>query len=274
MENKLLRNSISTMMIIIMAASIFALPTLSDDGVFAAGKMKLNKKKVTISVGKTYKLKVKNKGKKKVTWKSSKKSVASVTKKGKIKAKKTGKATITAKVGKKKFKCKVTVVVAKGTQKNPAIATDGATVTTAKGKLSFKASILKNADAITALTSYNDWSSYDQRKYDGLIGTHDFVLLLFDCKAVSGFKGTNYMSGMDIFNSVRMYDGSCKNSVNYDVKFGGSSNTQYQSNTSLKLNGGQSGKMMMGIYVPKGTTSFSCPIYNKNWKHFWVKYNF
>ena len=69
---------------------------------------KLNKKKLTLTVGKTAKLKVKN-TKKKIKWSSSKKSVATVNKKGKVTAKKAGKTTITAKVGKKKLKCKITV---------------------------------------------------------------------------------------------------------------------------------------------------------------------
>ncbi len=68
---------------------------------------KINKKKLTLTVGKSYKLKVKN-NKKKVKWSTSKKKVATV-KKGKVTAKKAGKATITAKVGKKKLTCKVTV---------------------------------------------------------------------------------------------------------------------------------------------------------------------
>ena len=75
-----------------------------------SAKVKLNKTKVTIHVGESYKLKVKG-TKKKVTWKSSKKSVVTVNKKGIIKGKKAGKSTITAKVGKKKLKCKVTVIV-------------------------------------------------------------------------------------------------------------------------------------------------------------------
>ena len=74
----------------------------------AKKKPTLNKKKLTLYVGKKATLKVKN-TKKKVKWSSSKKSVASVSKKGKVTAKKKGKATITAKVAKKKLKCKVTV---------------------------------------------------------------------------------------------------------------------------------------------------------------------
>lgn len=71
-------------------------------------KIALNKKSITLYVGKTQKLKV-NGTNKKVKWSSSKKSVASVSSSGKVTAKKKGSATITAKIGKTKFKCKVTV---------------------------------------------------------------------------------------------------------------------------------------------------------------------
>ena len=91
------------------------------DNVEAAKKPKLSKKTLSIEVGKTKKITVKNSAKKaKVTWKSTKKSVAKIGKKasGKkayatIKAVKEGKATIKAtyKLGKKKttLTCKVTV---------------------------------------------------------------------------------------------------------------------------------------------------------------------
>ena len=75
----------------------------------AASKVKINKKKATIKVGQTVKLKVKN-TKKKAKWSSSNKQVATVSKKGKVTGKKTGKATIIAKAGKKKYKCKIRVV--------------------------------------------------------------------------------------------------------------------------------------------------------------------
>ena len=74
----------------------------------AAAKVKLNRKKATITVGKSVTLKVKN-AKKKVKWSTSNKKVATVNKKGKVTGKKAGKATITAKVGRQKYKCKVTV---------------------------------------------------------------------------------------------------------------------------------------------------------------------
>ena len=76
--------------------------------VCAKASPKLNKTKLTLKVGKKYKLKLKN-YKKKVKWSSSKKKVASVSKKGVVTAKKAGTATIKAKAGKKTYKCKVTV---------------------------------------------------------------------------------------------------------------------------------------------------------------------
>ncbi len=76
---------------------------------------KLNKSKVSVTVGSTVSLKVK-KANKKVKWKTSNKKIAKVTKtSGKkkstavIKGIKKGSAVITAKVGSKKLKCKVKV---------------------------------------------------------------------------------------------------------------------------------------------------------------------
>lgn len=80
----------------------------------AAVKGKLNKKSATIAIGKSIQLKVKEKGKAKVRWSSSKKKIASVSSRGKVKGRKKGKTTITAKVSRKgkskKLKCKITVV--------------------------------------------------------------------------------------------------------------------------------------------------------------------
>jgi len=78
---------------------------------------KLNKAKITLTVGKTYKLKVKN-GKAK-SFVSTKKKIASVSKKGVIKAKKKGTCKIKVKVkgSKKTLICKVTVKAKKRTEK-------------------------------------------------------------------------------------------------------------------------------------------------------------
>lgn len=79
----------------------------------AKKQVKLNKKSVSVAVGKTVKVKLKN-NKKKVKWTvvSGKKNVA-LSKKGKtgvtIKGKRVGKAKVQAKIDKKKYVCTVTV---------------------------------------------------------------------------------------------------------------------------------------------------------------------
>ncbi len=84
-----------------------------------AVSVKLNKKSLSLTVGKSKTLKLKNLKKgQKVKWSSSSKKIASVNKKGKVTAKKAGKAKITAKAGKAKYVCKVTVKAKKSTKKN------------------------------------------------------------------------------------------------------------------------------------------------------------
>ena len=84
----------------------------------AAKKVKLNKKSISLKVGKTAKLQIKN-TKKKVKWsvKSGKKYISLQKKKKKsvvIKAKKAGTAKVLAKVGKKKLICTVKVKKSSG----------------------------------------------------------------------------------------------------------------------------------------------------------------
>lgn len=87
----------------------------------AKTKPKLAAKKKTITVGQTYRLKLKGvSGKAKVKWKTSKKSVVSIVKKKgntvTLKAKKAGMAVVTAIYKKKKYKCRVTVKAKKKTE--------------------------------------------------------------------------------------------------------------------------------------------------------------
>ena len=119
-------------------------PGLGSMEVQAAKKPKLNKKKLTMYVGDSKTLKVKN-AVGKVTWSSSRKKVASVNKKGKIKARKAGNAVITAKTGKKKLTCKVTVKPKKpALNKKSAVLKPGGTLQlklrNAKGKVTWKSS--------------------------------------------------------------------------------------------------------------------------------------
>lgn len=92
---------------VVTAVMLFAGLIYSDAA--AAAKPSLNRKRVTLSVGKKITLKVKN-NKKKVKWSSSREKVASVTSRGVVRARKKGTAKITAKVGKTKYTCRVTVV--------------------------------------------------------------------------------------------------------------------------------------------------------------------
>ena len=94
----------SIFIMLVLAISIFCMSLPA-----AAGTVKLNKKKVTLTKGYTCQLKVKGTSKK-VKWSSSNKSVASVSSKGLVKAKKAGTTKIKAAVkGGKTYTCKVTV---------------------------------------------------------------------------------------------------------------------------------------------------------------------
>ena len=99
----IIKKSITTIVVLAMALTL-VIPMIAQ----AKTMPKLNKTKVTISVKKSYQLKVKGTSKK-VTWKSNNKKVAIVSKNGKVTGKKKGSAVITAKVNKKTYKCKVTV---------------------------------------------------------------------------------------------------------------------------------------------------------------------
>lgn len=107
-------------MAVFMAVSLIVSGVAVPGAVQAKAKPKLNKKKVTLKVGKAVKLKLKN-AKGKIKWSSSNKSVATVSKKGKVKAKKAGSAKITAKSAGKKYICRVTVkgVGDGGSSQNP-----------------------------------------------------------------------------------------------------------------------------------------------------------
>ena len=108
-----MRSTKRLLVAIVMAFSVLisAMPLQIADGgqiVAQAATIKLNKKAVSLDVGKTQKLKVSG-TKAKVKWSSTKPSIAKVSKNGVVKALSSGTATIKAKVGKKTLSCKVTV---------------------------------------------------------------------------------------------------------------------------------------------------------------------
>lgn len=78
----------------------------------AAGKVDLNKKKLTLEVGETYQLRVKN-TKSRIRWSSTNRRVVAV-KNGRLNAKAMGDAWITARVNGRKYMCRVTVIDCEG----------------------------------------------------------------------------------------------------------------------------------------------------------------
>ena len=108
--------------IALLLACAMLVGTIPQISVSAKAKVKLNRSSVTLYVGKTATLQVKN-YKKKVKWSCQKKSILQVKSSGKVKAKikgkKAGTTKVYAKVGSKKLSCKVTVKKKKTTSKAP-----------------------------------------------------------------------------------------------------------------------------------------------------------
>lgn len=138
---------------------------------YAAKKLKLNKKTVTLQVGSKTKLKVKN-TKKKVTWKSSNKKIAKVNKKGKVTAVKKGTAKITAKVAGKKLTCKVKVVSKKQqnsttTQSSVSPKQDVTSSVSATTQVNTAQTPANNTPATTEAQNNNSNNGNDNKKDDG-----------------------------------------------------------------------------------------------------------
>ncbi|WP_092072908.1 Ig-like domain-containing protein, partial [Blautia sp. SF-50] len=137
----------SIIFLMFMLLSVIAMPV-------SASAAKLNKKSISLNVGKTYTLKATG-TKGKITWTSSKKSVATVSSKGVVKAKKKGTAVIAAKYGKKKLTCKVTVK-----QPVKSIKLNKTSATLKKGKsLTLKATISPSSANNKAVT----WTSSNKK---------------------------------------------------------------------------------------------------------------
>ncbi len=108
-----------TGMIFLLVLSLVLAFAAPADGVAKAKRPSLNKKKLTLKVGKTSRLRLKN-NRKKVKWSTANKKIATVSKKGIVRGRKTGKTRITAKAGGKKYTCRVFVIKRNQTAKpNP-----------------------------------------------------------------------------------------------------------------------------------------------------------
>lgn len=112
MKNK--KRLILTVLLLTILAMLFASPSYAKK----AKKPALNKKKVTIKLGKTTKLKVKR-ASGPVIWTSSNESVAVVSNDGRVTGIASGKANVYASVAGKVLRCKVTVKGKKGKKSTP-----------------------------------------------------------------------------------------------------------------------------------------------------------
>ena len=99
------KSNLKTLSCILTAAVIVSV--INPVEIDAKKVIRLNKARLTLKIGQTSKLKLKN-AKKSVKWISKNKKIATVSK-GKVKAISIGKTTVIAKSGKKKYICKVSV---------------------------------------------------------------------------------------------------------------------------------------------------------------------
>ncbi len=96
--------------VLVSVSLLFSAVMVHSASVEAAKKISLSQKKLTLNVGGSKKLTLKNLPKNhKIKWSSSNKKVAAVSATGKVTAKKAGKADIIATVQKKRYVCKLTV---------------------------------------------------------------------------------------------------------------------------------------------------------------------
>lgn len=123
----------------------------------AAAKPKLNKSSLTLTVGKTYTLKLANA--KSVTWKSNDKKIAKVSSKGKVTAVKAGTTKVYAVYKSKNYYCKVTV--------KKAAASNTSQTAADREKLA-----QKEVDAIIAQEGMASLSPIEQVK-----AVHDYLVL-------------------------------------------------------------------------------------------------
>lgn len=268
-QKKLLKVLLSSVLILslIMSATVTA----------SAATVKLNKTKASLYAGSSITLKISNTSKK-VTWSSSKKSVATVkstgTKTAKVTAKAAGKATITAKVNGKKYKCTVTVKNKVGTRQNPAIATDGVTITTYNGKFTYKATNIytgNNAIDLFKLFDSDKWNFYNKYYPDYFTDTK-LVVIEYDVKVLSGYDDyalTRYYV-LDYFD---LYNDKCNASLEGVEQLYFDSTRDYMDINDLSLYGGGSATAYAFILVPDDITAFSTATYDKSFNKYLIKYN-
>lgn len=242
----------------------------------SAATVKINKMKASINVGSSITLKITNTSKK-VSWSSNNKSVATVKSTGnrtaKVEAKSPGKATIIAKVNGKKYKCIVTTKYKLGSRQNPAIATDGVTVTTTSGKMNYVATNIlvgENAENLFKRLDLDMWEFYSKYSHDELDG-HKIVALEYDVNALDGYNDYA-LDGYEIISPLSICNEACNKQISNVNEWYFEGTSEYASKGELELYGGGSSSMCVFLLIPEDVTAFSTYHYDKNFNKYWVKY--
>jgi hypothetical protein len=243
----------------------------------SAATVKINKTKATIYVGSSVTLKITNTSKK-VSWSSSDKSVAAVkstgSKTAKVTAKAPGKATITAKANGKKYKCVVTTKYKVGSRQNPAIATEGVTITTTNGKINYTAKNIlvgKDAEDLFKTISPEWWRFHNEYDSEELVG-NKIVALEYDVKVLSGYDEHGF-TGYDLINSYDIYNDKCNAAIEGVKSWMFDSTKDYIYRSDLELFDGGAATTYEFLLVPEDVTAFSTYGYDKSYNKYWVKYN-
>lgn len=254
-------------LLLVMASSVTVFATTA----------KINKSKATIYVGNSTTLKITNTSKK-VTWSSSDKRIATVMSTGnktaKVTAKSAGKATVFAKVNGRKYRCVVTTKYKVGSRQNPAIATEGVTITTMNGKVKYVANNIlvgKDAENLFRAISPKWWEfhkEYDSEELEG----KKLVALEYDVKVLSGYDDYGYM-GINIINPYEIYNDKCNSTIGGVGSWMFESTEDYLYCGDLTLYGGGEATAYEFLLVPEDVSAFSTYEYGKNFKKYWVKYN-
>ncbi len=197
-----------------LAASIITVQPVN-----ATAKIKLSKKRLTLKVGKSTKLKLK-KGKKvlkTVKWSSTKRTVATVNNKGKVVAVKKGTAVINAKYKKKTYKCKVVVKEA-STTSSISSSTSESEVDSEKAIVIFKPA---SRSAIHRVYYDFSWSDGLSRSYSPTSYTEG---INWSCGISGGLWASDGSTDKSVMPSdaegpVLMYRIECKNDSYVNVTY-------------------------------------------------------
>ena len=192
---------LSTMLILTLTLSLvvpMSLPTTAIE--VEAANVKLNKKKLTLYVKKSFTLKVSG-TKKKIKWSSSKKSVATVNSKGKVTAKKKGTTTITAKVGSKKYTCKVTVkkkITASPTPKPTVIPTVAPTVNPTTAPTAIPTAVPTTAPATPTIAPTASPISAPDNAFEYVTANNQVVITKYNGSNIANLTIQNTINGLTV----------------------------------------------------------------------------